>query len=62
MISHACNIYCDERKKVKPKPISAWFCPDVTVAETTLEAIEELGLKVYLITQNTNKRKNANFK
>ena len=42
MISHACMIYCEEREKVKPVPISAWFCPDVTVAETTVEAIEDL--------------------
>lgn len=53
MISHACMIYCEEREKVKPVPISAWFCPDVTVAETTVEAIEELGLSVCLITANT---------
>ncbi len=53
MISHACNIYCEEREKVSPKPISAWFCPDVTVAETTVEAIEELNFKVCLITATT---------
>ena len=27
MISQACMIYCEEREKVKPVPISAWFCP-----------------------------------
>ncbi len=53
MISHACSIYLEEREKVLPKPISAWFCPDVTVAETTVEAIEELGLSVNLITAST---------
>ena len=53
MISHACSIYLEEREKVTPKPISAWFCPDVTVAETTVEAIEELGLSVNLITAST---------
>ena len=53
MISHACSIYLEEREKVSPKPISAWFCPDVTVAETTVEAIEELGLSVNLITAST---------
>lgn len=53
MISHACSIYLEERENVKPKPISAWFCPDVTVAETTVEAIEELGISVNLITAST---------
>ena len=53
MISHACSIYLEEREQVKPAPISAWFCPDVTVAETTVEAIEELGISVCLITATT---------
>ncbi|MGC6530295.1 MAG: DEAD/DEAH box helicase [Candidatus Puniceispirillaceae bacterium] len=53
MISHACSIYLEERQNVVPKPVSAWFCPDVTVAETTVEAIEELGLSVELITAQT---------
>ena len=53
MISHACSIYLEERENVKPIPISAWFCPDVTVAETTVEAIEELEISVSLITANT---------
>ena len=53
MISHACMIYLEERQNVTPKPISAWFCPDVTVAETTVEAIEELGISVCLITAST---------
>ena len=53
MISHACTIYLDEREKITPKPVSAWFCPDVTVAETTVEAIQELGLSVELITAQT---------
>ena len=53
MISHACMIYLEERQKVSQQPISAWFCPDVTVAETTVEAIEELGIPVCLITATT---------
>ncbi|MBT5573798.1 MAG: DEAD/DEAH box helicase [Alphaproteobacteria bacterium] len=53
MISHACSIYLEERENVKPIPVSAWFCPDVTVAETTVEAIEELGISVSLITATT---------
>ena len=53
MISHACMIYLEERQRVSQQPISAWFCPDVTVAETTVEAIEELGIPVCLITATT---------
>ena len=53
MISHACSIYLEEREKVARQAISAWFCPDVTVAETTVEAIEELGISVNLITAST---------
>ena len=56
MISHACSIYLEEREQVKPAPISAWFCPDVTVAETTVEAIEELEfLSALLLLQHLSK-------
>ena len=34
MIDYACKIY-EEQKKIDKKPISAWFCPDVLVAEET---------------------------
>lgn len=53
MISHATMIYLEERSKVTPQPISAWFCPDVTVAETTVEAIEALDISVNLIIAET---------
>ena len=33
MIQYACNIYLKEKKRINEKPISAWFCPDVLVAE-----------------------------
>ena len=35
MIDYACKIYMEQRKSIKGKPISAWFCPDVLVAEET---------------------------
>ena len=35
MIEYAINIYLGETKKMKDKPISAWFCPDILVAEET---------------------------
>ena len=52
MISHACDIYLEERKNVVPKPVSAWFAR-ITVAETTVEAIQELDISVELITAQT---------
>ena len=53
MIDYALFIYEEERKNVSPKPISAWFCPDVTVAEATLEKIEQVGIQVAIVTANT---------
>ena len=53
MIDYALFIYEEERKNVSPKPISAWFCPDVTVAEATLEKIEQAGIQVAIVTANT---------
>ena len=53
MIEYACNIYLDNRKKIKNIPISAWFCPDVLVAEETKRQIEKINLNVELITAKT---------
>ena len=53
MIDYALFIYEEERKNVSPKPISAWFCPDVTVAEATVEKIEQAGIQVAIVTANT---------
>jgi len=53
MIDYALFIYEEERKNVSPKPISAWFCPDVTVAEATLEKIQQAGIQVAIVTANT---------
>ena len=53
MIDYALFIYEEERRNVSPKPISAWFCPDVTVAEVTLEKIEQAGIQVAIVTANT---------
>ena len=38
---------------MKKKPISAWFCPDVLVAEETKNKLAEINLKVELITAKT---------
>ena len=53
MIEYACNIYLENRKKIKNTPISAWFCPDVLVAEETKRQIENINLSVELITAKT---------
>ena len=57
MIEYACRIYLSERKQIKQKVISAWFCPDIVVAEKTLEAVESLNLSVELITAKTPLKK-----
>ena len=53
MIDYAVSIYQEERENVKPTPISAWFCPDIAVAEKTLEHIKEIGLKAEILTALT---------
>ena len=53
MIDYACKIYQEQKEKVNKKPISAWFCPDVLVAEETKRKISSYNLKVELITAKT---------
>ena len=53
MIEYAINIYINEKSKMKEKPISAWFCPDIVVAEETKKQVSERNLKVELITAKT---------
>ena len=53
MIDYALTIYREERENVSPKPISAWFCPDVTVAEATVESIRLFGIETALVTAQT---------
>ena len=53
MIEYSVYIYMKERENVKPKPISAWFCPDVSVAEVTLENIEKMGITCAIVTAQT---------
>ena len=53
MIDYAITAYKDERSKVSPKPISAWFCPDVSVAEKTLKTIDESGINAAIVTAQT---------
>ena len=53
MIEYSCNIYLKEKEKLEAKAISAWFCPDVLVAEETKRQIEKKKLNVELITAKT---------
>ncbi len=53
MIEHAVAAYNEERLNVSPKPISAWFCADVNVAELTLEQIRSFKIKADIVTAQT---------
>ena len=53
MIDYAIFSYAEERKNVSPKAISAWFCPDVSVAEATLQAIQKLNIEAAIVTAQT---------
>ncbi len=57
MIEYACRSYSEERNKLHIKPISAWFCPDILVAEETKRQIEERKFKVEIITAKTPLKK-----
>jgi len=53
MIDYALWSYCEERLKLSAKPISAWFCADVSVAEATLGRIRQLGIEAAIVTAKT---------
>ena len=53
MIDQALVCYAGEREKVFPRPISAWFCPDISVAEATLKRIRLLDIEATIVTAKT---------
>ena len=53
MLDHALVCYAEEREKVLPRPISAWFCPDISVAEATLKRIRLLDIEATIVTAKT---------
>ena len=53
MIDYALWSYQEERLKLSRKPISAWFCADISVAEATLASIRQLGIKADIVTAGT---------
>ncbi len=53
MIDYAIWSYKEERGKLSTKPVSAWFCTDVSVAEATLESIRQSGIEAAIVTAGT---------
>jgi superfamily II DNA or RNA helicase len=53
MIDYALWSYHEERQHLSPRPISAWFCPGIAVAEATLAAIQESGVEAAILTAGT---------
>jgi superfamily II DNA or RNA helicase len=53
MIDYAIWSYSEEREKVNNKPVSAWFCADISVAEATLQAVQDAGIEAALVTSGT---------
>jgi superfamily II DNA or RNA helicase len=53
MIDYAIWSYSEERLKLSTKPVSAWFCADISVAEATLDIIKKSGIKGAIVTAGT---------
>lgn len=53
MIDYAIWSYSEEREKIASRPVSAWFCADISVAEATLEAIRQAGVTAAIVTAQT---------
>ena len=53
MIDYAIWSYCEERLKLSKKPISAWFCADISVAEATLQSIRQYNIEAAIVTAAT---------
>ncbi|MCZ6862829.1 MAG: DEAD/DEAH box helicase [Alphaproteobacteria bacterium] len=53
MIDYAVRSYNEERSKLSTKPISAWFCVDISVAEATLRCIRQFGIEAAIVTAGT---------
>ena len=53
MIDYAIWSYCEERLKLLKKPVSAWFCADISVAEATLQNIRQCNIEAAIVTAAT---------
>lgn len=56
MIDYAIRCYIVERMKFPTKPVSAWFCADISVAQATLHAIRQAGIGAAIVTARTSLR------
>lgn len=54
MLDYAMHAYQEERTAMDGLPISAWFCPDIRVAEITRDRIESTGITAAIITAGTS--------
>ena len=53
MIDYAIWSYSEERLKLSKKPVSAWFCADISVAEATLQKIRQYNIEAAIVTAAT---------
>ena len=53
MIDYAIWSYNEERLKLSTKPVSAWFCADISVAEAALRTIRQYGIEAAIVTAKT---------
>ena len=53
MIDYAIWSYSEERLKLSKKPVSAWFCADINVAEATLQNIRQHNIEAAIVTAAT---------
>ena len=53
MIDYAIWSYNEERVKVPKRPVSAWFCADISVAEATLRSVRQFGIEAAIVTART---------
>ena len=53
MLDYATYAYMEERDGVNGKPISAWFCPDIRIAEITEQRLLDIGINASIITAGT---------
>ncbi len=53
MIDYAIWSYNEERLKLSTKPVSAWFCADISVAKATLHSIRQFGIEAAIVTATT---------
>jgi len=61
MIDYAMWSYGEERLKLAAKPISAWFCADISVAQATLRRIRQAGIEAAIVTARTPIRERMNL-